>query len=86
MKGIIVVDEISKCCYECNVLTEQCECLAMDVLSVEVDTEKGKPEWCPIRQIPDKVEILKNAKGVAEIQEKAFSIGWNDCIDKILNG
>lgn len=80
MKGIIVVDEIPKCCGECFFLSENGECVAEDISSV--DDQNSKPYWCPIKPLPEKdTEDYE----YDEFHE-GMKTGWNWCIDKILEG
>lgn len=43
---------------------------------------KGKPEWCPLKPMPNN---LKNQIGDTEWQE-GFVDGFNSCIDEIMKG
>ena len=38
-----------------------------------------KPEWCPLKPVPKKKLVVLDALD-------SFGNGWNDCIDKILEG
>lgn len=85
MKGIIVVD-IPERCIECNALSCEGECLAMDICTVDVDTMKGKPDWCPIKPIPEKKEVRETIASFGGVFLQGRETGWNDCIDEILKG
>ena len=37
----------------------------------------NKPEWCPLKELPEKQEDLPT---------NIYREGWNACIDKILKG
>lgn len=76
-KGIIVVD-VPDVCMLCFALTEEEECLAMDASSVGIDPCMGKPDWCPIRPVPEK-------KNVTPLSKESYVAGWNECIDEILS-
>ena len=92
MKGIIVVDKIPENCR--NIRGEEeigcpfggmvCQITQKDVMNHV--TKGTKPENCPIKPLPEKMNVLKITKGIAEIQEKSFALGWNNCIDTILKG
>ena len=42
-----------------------------------------KPEWCPIKEIPARLEELKCPHSMSDYQRKGFSRGWNACLDEI---
>ena len=82
-KGILVVD-IPENCYECYmselygdgvVFCGGCE-RNMDY------TESRRPDWCPIKSIPEK-QINNN---LYDEYYEGFDAGWNACIDEILKG
>ena len=41
---------------------------------------KGKPNWCPLRELPQKKEERKHMNG----SEYYKTVGYNTCIDEIL--
>lgn len=47
---------------------------------IDMDSET-KPDWCPLRTVPEK-EYADT--GIMEVDE--FAAGWNACIDEILRG
>lgn len=44
---------------------------------------KSIPKWCPIKEIPPKMEELKCPHSLADFERKGFARGWNDAIQKI---
>lgn len=46
------------------------------------DIETFKPDWCPLLDAPEK----KDKNSYHNERESGYVEGWNDCIDKILNG
>lgn len=92
MKGIIVVDKIPENCR--NIKGEEeigcpfggmvCQVKQKDVMSHVV--EGTKPDWCPIRPMPEKKELTGDVSNVKSISEESIKIGWNDCIDEMLKG
>lgn len=79
-KGIIVVDMPERC-LECELMcTDQhgddfCFIIGFDEL-----VEDDKPDWCPIRPLPEKIQH-KSRQGLLQEQ---VALGWNLCIDEIL--
>lgn len=85
MKGIIVVD-IPETCGKCIAFKEWSGvCLASDH-EYDMMDEGKKPEWCPIKPVPDKVSEIDELIFVPSRYAEGYMDGWNDCIDKILKG
>lgn len=92
-KGIIVLDEIPKSCIDCPMCYHsedmslgrfqyerlyRCKLEPEEVEQVYLeDILHKKPEWCPIKPMPEKVqhkEYWDNGR---------YDKGWNECIDEI---
>lgn len=44
-----------------------------------------RPDWCPLRELPEKKEtIVYENDDWTTVGEKTKNSGWNDCLDKIL--
>ena len=93
-KGIIVVN-MPDCCDICRFSSQaygmeqfeegECYC-TIEMKSVDRMPEGTKPDWCPIRPIPEKKEIrgITFSSGYAEWNLNGQDRGWNDCIDELL--
>ena len=93
-KGIIVVDIPERCkdCpfssnrigsdHYCYILESIGEC---DAFSHPISTGQyySKPDWCPIKKIPERLEELKRPHSINDYQRKGFSRGWNSYLDEI---
>ena len=80
MSKAILVMEMPADCWGCNFRTAGDECLAMDVSSIEVHVLKGKPDWCPLKPMPERDDgeyYSDYARG--------HKHGWNDAIKAIEN-
>lgn len=88
-KGIIVVDMPENCrnvkakngeggCQYGGII---CMLTGKDVMKHNWNGEK--PEWCPIKEIPVRLEELKFPYSINDYQMKGFSRGWNACLDNI---
>ena len=44
---------------------------------VYIEQMYRKPDWCPIKKIPEKIEVLKYPHSMK------FSRGWNACLNEI---
>lgn len=43
--------------------------------------EGGKPDWCPLRELPEKMPELK--AGYEDISTSIRRVGWNTCLDAL---
>lgn len=83
MKGIIVLDEIPEKCNQCNfwfakaTVPVEYRCMGLQREITENELTKKKPDWCPIKQMPEKIEVLKYPHSMK------FSRGWNACLNEI---
>ena len=81
-KVILVIDDPT-CCLMCScssVIYQNMKCLALGENLTESEVYDEKPEWCPLKPIPEKSDIHKaNTETVLNWIE-----GWNACIDAIL--
>lgn len=92
-KSILVIDTPKTCldCKFCRELHEGIEacCEISDepddkelCRMIEVDYCQEKPNWCPIRDLPEKKEENKYNNSY----EKGMKDGFNTCINEILKG
>lgn len=80
-KSILVIDtpeNCGKCPCFLEVATDCCGVNGKDVDS------HGKPDWCPLRDLPEKKEITGDNFSISV--ETVWNKAWNDCIDEILKG
>ena len=50
-----------------------------------VDSETyERPDWCPLRELPKKMEVCGKYPQPDRI-EPSYKAGWNACLDEILN-
>ena len=80
-KGIIIVD-IPRDCRDCPMrsLADDCIC-GRNVM--EYRHNKSKPDWCPIKELPIRLEEINCSHSMSDYQRKGFSRGWNACLDEI---
>ena len=87
-KGILVMDTAG-CCGDCKcsyIEKSTWICLARD--GEEIGKDGIKPDWCPLRELPQKKEIMGMVGSftIKDAEERARREGWNACIDEILKG
>lgn len=59
-------------------------CNAPDIGDDVTDYIACRPDWCPLRELPEKIPELKS--GYEEISKSIHRDGWNACLDEILGG
>lgn len=81
-KGIILLDTPENC-RDCKYFGLMCK-----ITDKKCDryNQDGKPDWCPIKEIPVRLDEIKYPHSMNDYQRKGFSRGWNACIDEILKG
>ena len=78
-KAVLVMD-MPKRCYECPFGNDDAEC---DVVGRHFNQKKEKPDWCPLRPMPEK---KPEEVPIAYTHFGAYKDGWNACIDAIGGG
>lgn len=78
-KSVLVIDTPVnyKSCIYVRVLAELCIINCRDIK----DTS-AKPDWCPLRPLPEKNKAPKVASGY----ELGYEDGWNKCLAEIQGG
>lgn len=83
-KAVLVMD-MPECCVDCccgyferyaKELNLVCGATGEDANNVE------KPDWCPLRELPEKIPELKS--GYKDLNTSIRRVGWNACLDEIL--
>ena len=82
-KGIIVVDDIPVICAECDFASLKCSGKYLWCNIKKEFCNSSKPDWCPIKEIPARLEEIKlpNTKNGHKMER--FSTGFNACLDEI---
>lgn len=81
-KGIIVVDVPEKCS-ECIFSNPDGDYCPFHGAISYVEYDDKKPDWCPIRPLPEKMEVCGTYPQPDGITA-SYKVGWNACIDEIL--
>ena len=78
-KAVLVIDMPGDCPM-CKFFDLDGQCHAVDAENPwSTNPEKAKPDWCPLRELPEKKE-----RRVGEHGERMYRAGFNACLDKIL--
>lgn len=90
MKKAVLVIDMPKNCKECKLMVYDdisywCPVRTMNDIFYETDVyqyvkNETKPDWCPLKEIPEKKEIAYCYTQTDYI----YRDGWNNCLNKIL--
>ena len=89
-KAVLVMD-MPECCGECCFkdfrASGRLTCICTDkYMELEEDMDKRRPDWCPLRELPERMEICGtyNAEYYAKCGlMPSYKLGWNKCLDAI---
>lgn len=85
-KAVLVMDDMPECCADCycghferdtKELNLVCGATGEDANNV------GKPDWCPLRELPEKMEACGKYPQPGRFVA-SYRFGWNACLDEIL--
>lgn len=84
-KAVLIMDMPEQVCQKCTLCYEtenDDEYLCCATGKLVPDGEK--PNWCPLRELPEKREINHNKNHyISNFWTDAKSVGWNACLDEI---
>lgn len=81
-KAVLVMDMPDDCPL-CKFFDSDGQCHAVDAENPwSTDPDKAKPDWCPLRELPEKIPDLKS--GYEDLSTSIRLVGWNACLDEIL--
>ena len=89
-KAILVMDMPESCrtCYlrvigSVNFLNfcTGADCRKID--QMKIINENIKPDWCPLRPMPEKKQLSGDVHNVQSMAEEISAASWNACIDEI---
>lgn len=81
-KAVLIMDDMPECCADCCCGYFERDSKELNLIcgaTGEDANNVGKPDWCPLRELPEKKEtnyyMNNKGKGIVE--------GWNACLDVI---
>ena len=81
-KAVLIMDDMPECCADCCCGYFERDSKELNLIcgaTGEDANNVGKPDWCPLRELPEKKEtnyyMNNKGKGIVE--------GWNACWDAI---
>lgn len=83
-KAVLVMD-MPESCPDCRFFeSDWRECYAISKrYNRDVMTEEAKPNWCPLRELPEKMKVRGKYPQPDGITP-SYKVGWNACLDEIL--
>lgn len=80
-KSVLVIDTPENCysCYLCEFTLNLHYCRGK---KKDIKDTSTKPDWCPLRPLPEENKAPKVASGY----ELGYEDGWNKCLDEIAGG
>ena len=86
-KAVLVVD-MPECCADCACSYFERDSKELNLIcgaTGEDANNVGKPDWCPLRVLPEK-KVADKRLAISPLTEgylKDFEKGWNACLDAI---
>ena len=86
MKKAVLLMNVPEKCIDCNLCvldmdgSISCYYNKREICS-NVGENNSRPNWCPLRPLPDRKEITETYKW--EDRLPSFKCGWNWCLDEI---
>ena len=94
-KSVLVIDTPENCldcqfCYEldegieacCSISDDDKDASIMKKIDCEYGYCQGKPDWCPLKPLPEEKEYIVPIDNV-ESQKDIIAVGWNACLREI---
>lgn len=87
-KAILVMD-MPECCADCPCSFFERDNPKLNLIcgpEGEEANNVGKPDWCPLRPMPEKVTETIDEEDIGKDYSEGTMDGWNACIDAIGGG
>lgn len=85
MSKAVLKSDMPKSCDMCNfadMVNGKMYCGVPGCGELAEDYIMCRPDWCPLRELPEKREVSKYMNE----KEKGYCEGWNACIDAMTGG
>lgn len=87
-KAVLIMDEMPECCADCSCGYFESDTKKLNLIcgaTGEDANNVGKPDWCPLRELPERKETLCTQKWYTNgYWSDEMKAGWNGCLDEIL--
>lgn len=88
VKAVLIMDDMPECCADCCCGYFERDSKELNLIcgaTGEDANNVGKPDWCPLRELPEK-KVADKRLAISPLTEgylKDFEKGWNACLDAI---
>lgn len=86
MSKVILVIDMPRACTDCQFYYDYLRCMVTEKSYCSCD---DKPDWCPLKPMPQKkiiLDIRDNDEDIYEVFQNKINVGYNRCINEILGG
>lgn len=89
-KAVLIMDDMPECCADCCCGYFERDSKELNLIcgaTGEDANNVGKPDWCPLRELPEK-KVADKQLAISPLTEgylNEFEKGWNACRDVIEN-
>ncbi len=87
-KAVLVMD-MPESCFGCNFCHINCSdveedsCQALEVARLVDSDTYEKPDWCPLRELPERETEMTDADDLGRDYVRGTMDGWNACLEAI---
>lgn len=81
-KSVLVIDT-PRNCYSCCLHEPIRNWSYCAVKLKRIDDSSVKPDWCPLKPLPEKMAIPRGARNVDGLE---YAAGYNTCVNEITGG
>lgn len=85
-KAVLVMDMPESCdmCDLTDMVNGKMYCGAPGCGKLTEDYISCRPDWCPLRPLPEKKKLSGDVHNVQSMAEEIAAASWNDCLDAII--
>ncbi len=85
-KAVLVMDDMPECCADCACSYFERSSKELNLIcgaTGEDANNVGKPDWCPLRELPERETEMTDADDLGRDYVRGTMDGWNACLEEI---
>ena len=85
-KAVLVMDDVPECCADCACSYFERSSKELNLIcgaTGEDANNVGKPDWCPLRELPEREAEMTDADDLGRDYVRGTMDGWNACLEEI---